>query len=151
MVRSAREILASSGLSMSLSFRSTTRPATGMDRSTNPYEAGLARFVNPDREGYTAGEALRRARDGGVSRGLVGFNVVGRGIARHGYAITHGSEQIGEVTSGSHSPTLDRSIGLGYVPTGFSAEGSRIQIDVRDRSVDAEVTALPFYLRKRSA
>ena len=122
-----------------------------MDRSTNPYEAGLERFVNPDREDYAAGEALRRARDGGVSRRLVGFNVVGRGIARHGYAIADGSEQIGEVTSGSHSPTLDRSIGLGYVPTGFSAEGSRFQIDVRGRSVEAEVTALPFYSRKRSA
>ena len=125
-----------------------------MDTSTNPYEAGLDRFVDPDREGYAAGEALRRARDArdeGSSRRLVGFNVLGRGIARHGYAITDGSGKIGEVTSGSHSPTLDRSIGLGYVPTGFSAEGSRIHVDVRGRLVEAEVTPLPFYSRKRSA
>jgi aminomethyltransferase len=122
-----------------------------MDTSTNPYEAGLEKFVDPDREGYAAGDALRRVRDDGPSRRLVGFNVVERGIARHGYAITDGSEKIGEVTSGSHSPTLDRSIGLGYVPTGFSAEGSRIHVDVRGRLVEAEVTSLPFYSRKRSA
>ena len=122
-----------------------------MDTSTNPYEAGLEKFVDPDREGYAAGEALRRARDQGSSRRLVGFNMLGRGIARHGYTISDGSERIGEVTSGSHSPTLDRSIGLGYVPTGFSAEGSRIHVDVRGRLVEAEVTPLPFYSRKRSA
>ncbi len=125
-----------------------------MDTSTNPYEAGLDKFVDPDREGYAVGEALRRARDAGnegASRRLVGFNVLGRGIARHGYTITDGAEKIGEVTSGSHSPTLDRSIGLGYVPTGFSTEGSRIHVDVRGRLVEAEVTRLPFYSRKRSA
>ena len=122
-----------------------------MDTSTNPYEAGLDKFVDPDREGYVAGEALRRARDAGPDRRMVGFSLLGRGIARHGYAITDGSAKIGEVTSGSHSPTLDRSIGLGYVPTGFSAEGSRIHIDVRGRIVEAEVTPLPFYSRKRSA
>ncbi len=122
-----------------------------MDTTTDPYEAGLEKFVDPDRDGYAAGEALRRVRDDGPSRRLVGFNVVERGIARHGYAITDGSENIGEVTSGSHSPTLDRSIGLGYVPTGFSGDGSRIPVDVRGRLVEAEVTPLPFYSRKGSA
>ena len=122
-----------------------------IDASTNPYEAGLDRSVDPDREGYIAGEALRRIRDRAPGRVLVAFNMVGRGIARHGHPIMDGSETIGRVTSGSYSPALDRNVGLGYVPTGFSSPGSRLLIDIRGRAVEAEVTTLPFYSRKRSA
>jgi aminomethyltransferase len=122
-----------------------------IDLSTNPYEAGLSRFVDPDRAHYVAGDALRRIRDEGSERSLVGFNMVGRGIARHGHPIMDGSERIGTVTSGGVSPTLDMNIGMGYVPTGFSEPLTRLQIDVRGRLVDAEVTALPFYSRRRSA
>jgi len=122
-----------------------------MDTSVNPAEAGLGRFVDPDRDGYMAGEALRRIRDDGVGRTLVGFNVIGRGIARHGYPIMHGAERIGTVTSGSYSPTLDRSIGMGYVPTGHSAVGSRLHVDVRGRQIEVEVASLPFYSRRRAS
>jgi aminomethyltransferase len=122
-----------------------------IDLSTNPYEAGLARFVDPDRADYVAGEALRRIRDEGNERSFVGFNMVGRGIARQGHPIMDGSERIGTVTSGGVSPTLDINIGMGYVPTGFSDPPTRFQIDVRGRLVDAEVTALPFYSRRRNA
>ena len=123
----------------------------GSDMSTdvNPYEAALERFVRPNRKGYVAGPALRRIRDEGVSKRIVGFNMVERGIPRHGYAIMDGAEQIGEVTSGGYSPTLDRSIGIGYVQTGYSTEGSRFHIDIRGRRVQAEVTGLPFYTRRR--
>ncbi len=121
-----------------------------MDTSINPYEAGLERFVDPDRDEYVAGEALRRIRDTGPSRALVGFHVIGRGIARHAYPIIQGAKQIGEVSSGSYSPTLDRNIGLGYVPTSHSALGARFHVDVRGRLVEAEVTTLPFYSRKRA-
>lgn len=120
-----------------------------MDTSVNPYEAGLERFVDPDREGYVAGDALRRIRDEGAKRRLVGFTMVGRGIARQGHPITDGSSVIGEVTSGSHSPTLDSNIGLGYVPTAFATDGTRFFVDVRGRVVEAEVTGLPFYSRPR--
>ena len=122
-----------------------------MDTSINPYEAGLDKFVNPDREAYVSGETLRRARDHGVSRRLVGFYLLGRGIPRHGYSITDGSKQIGQVSSGGHSPSLDRSLGMGYVPIGYSAEGSRFHIDIRGRLVEAQVTTLPFYSRRKSA
>ena len=118
-----------------------------MDISTNPYEAGLDRFVDPDREGYVAGHALQLARDQGMSRVLVGFNMVGRGTARHGRPIMDGSNKIGTVTSGSYSPSLDMNIGLGYVPIGFSSSGSRFEVDIRGRPVEAEVTTLPFYSR----
>ena len=122
-----------------------------MDTSVNPYEAGLERFVDPDRDAYLAGPALRRIRDQGVTRTLVGFNMVERGIARHGYAITDGQNVIGTVTSGGPSPTLDRNIGLGYVPTGHAAHGSRIYVEIRGRPIAAEVTTLPFYARSRGA
>ncbi len=118
-----------------------------MSVDTNPYEAGLERFVRPDRRGYVARKALLKARDEGVSRKLVGFFMTGRGIARHGHPICHDGHVIGEVTSGSPSPLLDRNIGLGYVPADFSEVGTRLQIDIRGRLVDAEVTSLPFYIR----
>ena len=120
-----------------------------IDISTNPYEAGLDRFVHPDRDGYIASEALQRIRDEGVNRALVGFNMIGRGIARHEHPIMDGSRKIGHVTSGGVSPTLDSNIGLGYVPSGFSTPGTRFQVDIRGRPVEAEVTALPFYSRRR--
>ena len=122
-----------------------------MDTAVNPYEAGLDRFVDPDRERYVAGDALRRVRDEGAARRLVGFTVLGRGIARHGYPILDGDQEIGRVTSGGPSPTLDTNIGLGYVPTDHSAPGTRLHIDVRGRLVEAEVTTLPFYSRRRAA
>lgn len=118
-----------------------------IDSTTNPYEAGMDRFIDPDREGYVAGGALQGIRNGSLRRVLVGFTMVGRGIARHGFPILDGNEQIGVVSSGSYSPTLDTNIGLGYVPTAFSAPETRFQIDVRGRAVDAEVTKLPFYSR----
>ncbi len=121
-----------------------------MDTSINPYEAGLDRFVDPDRDDYIPGEALRRIRDEGTDRKLVGFEMLGRGIARHGYDITDGKNKIGEVTSGSISFTLDKYIGLGYVPNDFAALGTRLWIQVRRRSVDAAVRPLPFYSRRTS-
>ena len=121
-----------------------------MDTSINPYEAGLDRFVDPDRDDYIPGEALRRIRDAGTSRKLVGFEMVGRGIARHGYDITDGDKKIGEVSSGSVSFTLDKNIGLGYVPTDFSALGTPLWIHIRRRSIEAVVRPLPFYSRSAS-
>ena len=122
-----------------------------MDTSVNPYEAGLDRFVEPDREGYAAGAALRRIRDEGVSRKIVGFAMVGRGIPRAGHDILDGKRRIGRVTSGGPSPTLDLNIGMGYVPVAYSEVGTRIAIDARGRMIEAEVVSLPFYRRGRGA
>ena len=119
--------------------------------TTNPFEAGLDRFVDPDKEDYIAGAALRRVREKGVVRRLVGFTMVGRGIPRHEYPITDGQRRIGVVTSGGHSPALDRGIGLGYVPTDYAAVREHILIDIRGRPVEAEVTTLPFYSRRKGA
>ena len=120
-----------------------------IDAGVNPFEAGLDRFVDLDREEYVAREALVRVRDEGPKRKLVGFEMVGRGIARHGYAITSGEERIGVVTSGSFAPTLDRAIGMGYVREGFWEPGTRLNVDIRGRQVEAEVTLLPFYAERQ--
>lgn len=120
-----------------------------MDTSTNPYEAGLNKFIDPDRDEYIAGPTLRQIRDSSLKQLLVGFVMMGRGIARHGYPIMDDSRQIGVVTSGSYSPTLDSNIGLGYVPICNSIVGSRFRIDIRGRHVEAKVASLPFYSRKK--
>lgn len=120
-----------------------------IDVSTNPYEAGLGRFVEPDRDGYPPGAALRRLRDAPPSRQLVGFRMVARGVARQGYPILYGGRRIGEVTSGGPSPTLDLNIGMGYLASAQSEPGTRIEIEIRGRPVEARVVALPFYRRKR--
>ncbi len=122
-----------------------------IDASTNPYEAGLERFVDPDRDDYVAGPALKRIRDQGVGRKLAGFKMIGRGIARQGYTITDGQDEIGKVTSGGPSPTLDTNIGLGYVPIDVSVPGTTVFVDIRGRQVEAETTAIPFYSRRRNS
>ena len=80
---------------------------------------------------------------------MVGFRLTEKGIPRHGYAMLSGEDTIGEVTSGTHSPTLDIGIGLGYVSMEHSNPGTGIAIDIRGRRTEAEVVAIPFYTRKR--
>ncbi len=121
-----------------------------MTIDNNPYEAGLERFTYIDTPGYIAGEALKAIRDAGTPRVIAGFRMVGRGIPRHGLAVIKDGKEVGIVTSGTHSPTLDDNIGMGYVDRDLSNEGTRFEIDVRGRLVEAEVVPLPFYSRKRS-
>ena len=117
-----------------------------MNININPYEAGLHRFVNPDRDGYIARGALTRIREAGTERKLIGFTMDGRGaVPRHGYTIMSGDNQIGKVSSGSYSPTLDRNIGFGYVRTEHGAEGTRLTVDIRGRMTKIKVVSIPFY------
>ncbi len=120
-----------------------------IDAGVSPFEAGLDRFVDFDREGYVARDALARIQEEGPSRMLVGFEMVGRGIPRSGFPITSGGESVGSVTSGSFSPTFDRAIGMGYVRHGFWEPGTRLNVDVRGRQVEAEVAQLPFYAERQ--
>ena len=152
-----RKLMAAGAVPCGLGARDVLRLEAGlllhgndMDVNINPYEAGLDRFVDPDRDGYVAGPSLTRIRDAALARKLIGFTITGRGIPRHGYAIMSGAENIGLVSSGGHSPTLEAGIGLGYVGIEYAVPGTVIRIDVRGRPVDAEVTELPFYSRRRS-
>ena len=122
---------------------------TDISRDNNPYEAGLERFVHITSPGYVARDALARLRAQGTHRIMVGFKMVGRGIPRHGQAISKSGETVGIVTSGTHSPTLDANIGMGYVDRRFAPVSTRFEIDVRGRLIEAEVTPLPFYSSRK--
>ena len=117
-----------------------------IDTSTTPLEAGLGRFVRLEKE-FAGAEALRRQKEAGLKRTLVGLAVEGRSIARKGYPIIAEGTQIGGVTSGTYSPTLDRNIAMGYVLVGFGGPGERLQVDIRGKLTEARVVPLPFYSR----
>jgi aminomethyltransferase len=127
-------------------------PLHGNDISpkTNPIEAGLERFVALDKSEFCGAEALRAVQVSGPARRLIGFQTVEKGaLPRAHSGIVVGGQRVGEVSSGGYSPTLDRNIGLGYVPAQSVSPGSRIQVDVRGNLVDAEVVRTPFYTRPR--
>jgi aminomethyltransferase len=115
---------------------------------TTPLEADLAWVVRLDGADFIGKEALLRQRAEGPKRKLVGFEMTARGIARHGYAIHDAAgKKIGEVTSGGPAPTLEKNIGLGYVPAGMTEPGTQLQIDCRGKLVTAQIVKGPFYKR----
>ncbi|MFO0617742.1 MAG: glycine cleavage system aminomethyltransferase GcvT [Polyangiaceae bacterium] len=121
-----------------------------IDETTNPLEAGLGWVVKLDKPEFLGRDALVRIKREGLSRRLVGFEVTGRGIARHGYPLQDASGAVvGVCTSGSPAPTLGKNIGLGYLPTPMTEIGTRFQVDCRGRLAEAVVVKTPFY--KRSA
>ena len=120
-----------------------------MDSAVTPLEAGLERFVSWDSGDFIGRDALEQARARGLSRTLAGFRLLERGVPRHGNDVLQGDAVVGSVTSGTHSPTLDMGIGLGYVEIVASAPGTRLAVDIRGRRVAAEAAAIPFYSRRR--
>ncbi|MEZ4797812.1 MAG: glycine cleavage system aminomethyltransferase GcvT [Flavobacteriaceae bacterium] len=116
-----------------------------IDDTTSPIEAGLGWITKFTKE-FTNSEALEDQKRRGPERKLVAFELDERGIPRHGYDIVDGNgNKIGEVTSGTMSPSLGIGIGLGYVPTVFTDIGSKINIQIRKNAVLATVVKLPFY------
>lgn len=119
-----------------------------MDEQTNPYEAGLGRTVKLSKSAFIGQDALRRLKAAGPTRRLVGFEMIGRGIARAGYPILDAQgSSIGQVTSGAPALALDKRVGLGYVPTAASQVGTPIQIEIRGKAVEAVICSTPFYRR----
>ncbi|HVY27718.1 MAG TPA: glycine cleavage system aminomethyltransferase GcvT [Polyangiaceae bacterium] len=121
-----------------------------IDETTNPIEAGLSWTVKLDKPGgFWGHDAIAKVKAAGPERSIVGFEMVGRGIARHGYPLLANSgETVGVCTSGGPSPTLGRSIGLGYLPSNMTAEGTTFLVDCRGKSIEAKVVKTPFYKRK---
>ena len=121
-----------------------------IDETTNPLEAGLGWTVKLEKGDFVGKAALERVKAAGLTRRLVGFEMRGRGIARHGYPLLDTSgANIGACTSGSPSPTLGTNIGLGYVPVALAAEGTELRVDCRGKAVEAVVVPTPFYKRKK--
>ncbi|MFC5045675.1 glycine cleavage system aminomethyltransferase GcvT [Aquimarina hainanensis] len=113
--------------------------------TTSPLEAGLG-WITKFSKDFVNSEALAKQKEEGVSRKLVAFELDGKGIPRQGYDIVDADgSAIGEVTSGTMSPSLEKGIGLGYVPKSLSAAGSKVNIQIRKKVVPATVVKLPFY------
>jgi aminomethyltransferase len=120
-----------------------------MDEQTTPLEAGLSWVVKLDKGEFSGREALRRQKEAGLSRKLVGFTLAEPGIARHGYPVLRDGKPVGTVTSGTKSPSLGIPVGLAYVPTALAAEGSAFQVEIRSRPVAARVVKTPFYSKSK--
>jgi aminomethyltransferase len=119
--------------------------------SITPYEADLGWIVKLDKGEFVGRAALARQRQQGVHRKLVGFEMRGRGIGREGYEVRLNGSPAGWVTSGSPSPSLNRNIGLCYLPAGEARPGRRLEVMVRNQAVEAETVATPFYKRAKTA
>jgi aminomethyltransferase len=120
-----------------------------MDETTTLVEAGLGWIVSLDetKGDFVGREVLETQKKQGAARKLVGFEMVDRGIARHGYPVYVGDEPAGSVTSGSYAPFLQKNIGLCYLPAPRAAVGTPFYVDIRGRHVAARVVPTPFYKR----
>ncbi len=116
----------------------------------NVWEAGLDRYCKMEKGDFIGRAALERAKAAGVTRALVGLEMVDRGIARDEYCCCNeGGDVVGVITSGSPSPTLCKNIALAYVPPSMSALGTPIYVQIRTQKCKAQVVATPFYKRPK--
>src|ERR1700683_5470400 len=116
----------------------------------NVWEAGLDRFCKMEKPDFVGRASLEKAKAEGVTRTLVGLEMVERGIARDGYKVLDGNgREIGYVTSGSPAPFLKKNIALAYVPLEFAAVGTAVKIEIRGQGVGAQVVPTPFYKRPK--
>ena len=115
-----------------------------LDPDIHPLQANLGWTVRFDKDDFIGKEALQRYSEEGYSHSLAGFIIRDRGVARQGYPVEKDGEEIGSVTSGTYSPTLDENIGMAYIENEYTEPGTEISIEVRGRSIEAEVVETPF-------
>lgn len=135
-----------------LGARDTLRLEMGMclygndiDDTTSPLEAGLG-WITKFTKDFVSSETFKAQKEQGVTKKLVGFEMIDRGIPRHGYEIANlDGEVIGRVTSGTASPSTGKNIGMGYVPVELASEGSEFAVLIRNKAIKAKVVKLPFY------
>ncbi len=142
-----------------LGARDTLRFEAGMslygneiDDTTTPLEAGLGWIVKFKKGDYIGRDILERQKEEGLERKLVGFEMLDRGIARHGYPVylaEDDAEPVGQVTSGTQSPTLGKALGMAYLPIEAGEEGAEFFVEIRARRARARVIPLPFYSRPK--
>ncbi|MFH5804817.1 glycine cleavage system aminomethyltransferase GcvT [Alienimonas sp. DA493] len=138
-----------------LGCRDTLRLEAGMPlygheltTETDPLSAGLGFAVALEKGDFLGRDAIAAVREEGLKRVRVGFEMRGRRVAREDAAVLHNEAVVGRTTSGTHSPTLGKAIGMAYVPPDAAAEGTELEIDVRGRAEPAAVVPLPFYKRQ---
>jgi aminomethyltransferase len=121
-----------------------------MDETVTPLETGLGMFVKPDKGVLFIGRDALAAR-GGPHIARIGLEITGRGIAREACIVYSTGKAVGHTTSGTHCPYLDHPVAMALVDTAYSAPGTRLEVDVRGRMLDACVVPLPFYKRPGKA
>ncbi|MBS3818644.1 glycine cleavage system aminomethyltransferase GcvT [bacterium] len=120
-----------------------------IDETTSVLEARLGWLVKFKKGNFLGREALLKEKEQGVKRKIVGFELIDRGIARPHYPVYIGDDKVSEVTSGSYSPYLKKSIGMTYLPVDYTEVGTEFEIGIRNRKVKAKVVPIPFYKRKK--
>lgn len=116
-----------------------------IDAGTHPLEAGLGWITKLDKPDFIGRRAILQAKEKGLTRKLVGFEVEGKAFPRHGCLLYQCDRQIGQVTSGTFSPMLEKGIGMGYVSIDAASVGTSIEVDVRGNKVPAVIVKTPFY------
>ncbi len=122
-----------------------------IDETTTVVEADLGWIVKPQKGKFLGRDVLTRQLEEGVSRKLVGFEMLGRRIARHGNPVCVDGRTVDRVTSGSYSPTLKKNIGLAYLPTALCEPRTEFQVEIRGRTEPAVVVPTPFYKRPKQS
>lgn len=137
-----------------LGARNTLRLEAGMclygheiDLETTPLEAGLGWICKLEKGAFLGSSVLTRQKETGVSRTLVGFEMLDKRIGRDGYPVKIEGHEVGRVTSGGPSPSLKKNIGMAYVPPKSSASGTDINVNVRGQEAPARIRPIPFYKR----
>ncbi len=121
-----------------------------LSKDITPIEAGIGFAVKTDKEADFIGkEVLKAQKENGAPRKLVGIEMIDRGIPRHGYPVFVNGEQIGEVTTGTQSPTLKKNVGLALLKKEFTELGSEVEVEIRSKRLKAQVVATPFYKKPR--
>jgi aminomethyltransferase len=116
----------------------------------SPLEAGIGFAVKLNKEvDFIGKEALKQQKENGLARKLVGIEMIDRGIPRHGYHVYKGEERVGEVTTGTQSPTLKRNIGLALISTEYAGHESEVEVEIRGKRLKAKVVPTPFYKREK--
>ncbi|MEH7885537.1 glycine cleavage system aminomethyltransferase GcvT [Bacillus sp. JJ1609] len=116
----------------------------------SPLEAGIGFAVKLNKEvDFIGKEALKQQKENGLPRKLVGIEMIDRGIPRHGYPVYKGDVQIGEVTTGTQSPTLKKNIGLALIDAKETELGNEVEVEIRGKRLKAAVSATPFYKRDK--
>lgn len=138
-----------------LGARDTLRLESGMmlygndmDETITPYEVVYGWIVNLEKD-FIGRDILSKQFSEGVKRKIVGFTMWERGIARHGYKVFKDGTEVGIVTSGTHSPTLEKAIGLAFVPVEMSKPGTTFDIQIRNHFAAAQVVSMPFYKKEK--
>lgn len=123
-----------------------------LTKDITPIEAGIGFAVKHKKDSDFFGKSvLREQKEKGAPRKLVGLEMIEKGIPRHGYAVKKDGVPIGEVTTGTQSPTLKKNIGLALIKTEFSEVGTEVEVEIRKKTVKAKIVRTPFYKRPKQS